>query len=234
MEYINQEELVFPEYGRNVQKLLQHAKTIADKPMRQAYVERIVDLMQQINPQAKSLEDQRIKLWHHVFSITNYELDVMPPNGEIPKREDAHKRPEPLTYQKVDSRYRHYGGHVQKLIQKALAMEPGAKRDAFVAVIGSYMKLAYKTWNKEYYVGDDVIKEDLASFSNGQLELRDDMPIETMGGGMLYNKPRNMPQNNNNHRKPNNNRGGRNDNYRNNKNDNRGGHNDNQRFRKKR
>ncbi len=35
------------------------------------------------------------------------------------------------------------------------------------------MKLAYKTWNKEHYVSDDIVKEDLVSLSDGLLELHE-------------------------------------------------------------
>lgn len=40
-------------------------------------------------------------------------------------------------------------------------------------VIASYMKLAYKTWNREHYVSDDVVKDDLEILSEGQLELHE-------------------------------------------------------------
>ena len=63
-----------------------------------------------------------------------------------------------IPYPVSEARYRHYGHNVQVLIKKALEMEPGEKQDGFVRTIGSYMKLAYRTWNKEHFVSDDVIK----------------------------------------------------------------------------
>jgi uncharacterized membrane protein YgcG len=68
---------------------------------------------------------------------------------------------------------RHYGNSVHALIQKAIEMPEGSKREGFVEVIASYMKLAYKTWNKEHYVSDDIVKEDLEILSNGQLSLHE-------------------------------------------------------------
>lgn len=182
MEYNSQrEKLVIPEYGRNIQKLINYARTIDDPAKKQRFVEEIVDLMQQMNPQSRNLDDYREKLWKHVFRIANYELEgVVPPNGDAPKPEQAYKRPDPVEYPESTAKFRHYGSNVQRLIKKALEMPEGPKRDGFVRVIGSYMKLAYRTWNKEHYVSDEVIKNDLETLSNGKLSLDDDTSIDQL------------------------------------------------------
>jgi hypothetical protein len=62
-----------------------------------------------------------------------------------------------------------------------------------VEVIASYMKLAYKTWNKEHYVSDDIVKEDLEILSNGQLSLHeghDSLDKLAAGAGKLDNRNR--------------------------------------------
>ena len=174
MEYNSQmEELIIPEYGRNVQRLIFHAKTIEDDAIRQKFVERIIILMSQMQPQNRSIDEIRDKLWKHLFRIANYDIKVVPPNGVVPTMEAALKRPNHVEYPEKEQKFRHYGGSVQKLLRKALEMEPGPKRDAFVSVIASYMKLAYRTWNKEHFVSDDVIKADLEIMSEGRLVLPD-------------------------------------------------------------
>ena len=186
MEYnSNRENLTIPEYGRNVQKLINHAKTIEDKAMRQAFVEKVLDLMQQMHPQSRSIDDYRERLWKHVFRIGDYELDVEWPYGEQPTKEESEKRPDTIPYPVMEAKYRHYGHNVQELIKKALEMPEGPKRDGFAATIGSYMKLAYKTWNKEHYVSDDTIKDDLKRLSGGQITMDDNETIDnlTKGGG---------------------------------------------------
>ncbi|HMQ60688.1 MAG TPA: DUF4290 domain-containing protein [Flavilitoribacter sp.] len=191
------EDIIIPEYGRHVQELIAHAKTIEDTRTRQVFVERVIQLMMQIHPQSRNIEDYRDKLWKHVFRIANYELEVETPTGVKPSWEDAHKRPDMIPYPEKEARFRHYGHNVQKLIQKAIAMPEGPKRDGFVATIGSYMKLAYKTWNKDHYVSDDVIKNDLDSLSGGKLVLAD----ASLGGldNLSSNKQkRRRPDNNNN------------------------------------
>jgi hypothetical protein len=179
MAYNTQLEfLIMPEYGRNVQQLVRYAQTIEKDDYRQAFCEEIVNLIQQLYPQSKSIEDYREKLWKHLFQIAKYKLNAKTPSGEIPRPEDARKKPEPIPYPVIDTRYRHYGNNVQVLIRKAIEMEPGPIKQGFVNTIGSYMKLAYRTWNKEHYISDEIIKTDLAHLSGGKLTLEEDSRID--------------------------------------------------------
>jgi hypothetical protein len=174
------DNLIIPEYGRHVQNLVEEAKKVESPEERQVFVSKIVDLMMQIHPQSRNIEDYIDKLWKHVFRISNYELDgVMPPNGELPTAEDAAKRPEMISYPESEAKFRHYGHNVQYLIKKAIEMPEGPKRDGFVAVIASYMKLAYRTWNKEHFVSDEVVKSDLESLSGGKLVLKEELMQDT-------------------------------------------------------
>jgi hypothetical protein len=174
------EELIMPEYGRNVQQLVRHAQTIKEHQYRQAFCEQIVDLIQQLYPQSKNIDDYREKLWKHLFHIAKYNLEAYTPSGDVPRPEDAKKKPERVPYPLQDTRFRHYGNNVQVLIRRALEMEPGAIKDGFVQAIGSYMKLAYKTWNKEHFVSDEIIKNDLAILSSNKLSLEDASSIDNL------------------------------------------------------
>ncbi|MEN9609351.1 MAG: hypothetical protein RLZZ628_165 [Bacteroidota bacterium] len=201
------EELIMPEYGRNVQQLVRHAQTIKDHQYRQAFCEQIVDLIQQLYPQSKNIDDYREKLWKHLFHIAKYNLEAYTPSGEVPRPEDAKKKPERVPYPLQDTRFRHYGNNVQVLIRRALEMEPGAIKDGFVQAIGSYMKLAYKTWNKEHFVSDEIIKNDLAILSANKLSLEDASSIDNLANA---NKNRGNSANknmgtNDRERRPNNN-----------------------------
>ena len=46
-----------------------------------------------------------------------------------------------------------------------------------IASIAAYMKLAYKTWNREHYVSDEVIKTDLAALSGGLIVLPEEQNL---------------------------------------------------------
>ena len=179
MAYNTQQEfLIMPEYGRNVQQLVRHAQKIEDPAFRQQVCEQIVDLIQQLYPQSKSVEDYREKLWKHLFHIAKYDLVASTPSGQVPRPEDAKKRPDRVPYPQSDTKFKHYGNNIQRLIRRAVEMEGGPVKDGFVQTIGSYMKLAYKTWNREHFVSDDLIKGDLATLSGGKLSLEENSRID--------------------------------------------------------
>lgn len=189
MEYNSQRELlIIPEYGRNIQRLILHGKSIEDEQEKQEFIEKVVMLMQQMHPQNRNIEDYRERLWKHVFRIADYELTVTPPSGIIPTPEDYKKKPEKIPYPATDARFRHYGNNVQQLIKKALEMEEGPKLEGFIKVIGSYMKLAYKTWNKEHYVSDEIIRNDLLTLSDNKLILPEDTSIDDLANAKKRKK----------------------------------------------
>lgn len=211
IQYNTDKELIrFPEYGRSVQEMIQFAKTIEDRQKRQKTVEAIIALMQQLNPVGnRNLDDYRDKLWSHAFAIGNYELDVTPPPGVTIRHENDRPLIEKVEYPATATRFRHYGNGIQALIRKAIEMPEGTKKEGFVEVIASYMKLAYKTWNKEHYVSDDVVKDDLVHLSDGQLELHEGHnSLDTLAAHVgKHDKDRNrMNQRNRNNKQQNRNR----------------------------
>lgn len=195
MEYNSQkDQLVIPEYGRNVQNMIRYAKTIEDDEKRQRVIEGVIKLMMQMNPQNKNLVEYKERLWKHLFHIADYELNVTPPEGIVISKEEAAKRPEPLEYPAYETRYRHYGHQVQILIKKAVEMEDPEKKAEFVRVIAAYMKLAYRTWNPDANINDNIIKADLIKISDKQLEMDAEEPINYLASS--YTKPKKSHSNN--------------------------------------
>ena len=190
-------KLLLPEYGRNIQKLVQHANEIADPAQRQEYVETLIELMNQMLPGNKSSKEIEDKLWNHLFYIAGYELEAnVPDTVHIHHKGDIFMVPsDDVDYPQKKIPYRHYGWNVHTMIQKALAMEEGPKREEFSKVIASYMKLAYRTWGKEQFVNDELIKEDLRKMSNGQIDVSDEASIDSYknvnlnGGNSQRRKP---------------------------------------------
>ena len=70
------EKLLLPEYGRCVQQMVDHAKSLEDKEERQRCATTIVALMANMTEQHGDPEDFRQKLWNHLAAIANYELDI--------------------------------------------------------------------------------------------------------------------------------------------------------------
>ena len=205
-------DIIYPEYGRSIQEMLLQAKAIEPRQLRQKTVEAIVSLMMQLGPGgSRNMDDYRDRLWSHAFAIANYELDVTPPPGITIRREEDKPKAEPIGYPASATRFRHYGNSIQALIKKAIEMPEGPKKEGFVEVIASYMKLAYKTWNKEHYVSDDIVKDDLEILSDGQLVLHEghDSLDKLAAGAGKHDKDRRF-QNQRNRGKQQNNSGGRN------------------------
>jgi hypothetical protein len=167
----DKEEILMPEYGRGVQELVQHARTLTDPVAQQQAIEYIIQIILTLQPQTRSIEDYREKLWKHIFRIADYELTAVPTVGEVPEREADMLKPTPTPYPAHNAKYRHYGSSVRLLIERAKEMEEGPIRQGLIYTIGSYMKLAYKTWNKENYPGDETVREDLLNMSDGQLDM---------------------------------------------------------------
>jgi len=206
MTYNSQEDhLIISEYGRNVQNLIYYAKTIEDQKERQEFSEQMINLMYQMNPQSKNVMEYKTKLWKHFFMIAGYDIDVTPPDCPKPTPQEAAVKPDALDYPVKEREFRHYGHNVRLLMEKAIAMEEGEKKQQFVEVIASFMKLAYKNWNREHYVSDEIILEDLKSLSKGQLQVEENRSLDSLTSAVRH-KTRRKP--NNNH-KSRNNRGGR-------------------------
>ncbi|MDX1408084.1 MAG: DUF4290 domain-containing protein [Saprospiraceae bacterium] len=190
----NRERLIIPEYGRHVQKMLDYARTIEDKEQRQLFVEMVVRLMEQMQTNnSRPTKELTDKLWNHAFMIGEYELDVEAPEDVTIVKHQGYTGPPKLEYPYHESKYRHYGYHVQQLIEKAKKMEDEEKKSLFMTAIASYMKLAYKTWNRDHYVNDEVIKSDLKRMSGGELVIPESTPLDFL----QYNNIRKTKRSNN-------------------------------------
>lgn len=157
-----------PEYGRNVQKMVEYLITVDDREKRLQQAEIIIELMGTLNPHLKTIEDYKHKLWDHLFQMTEFKLDVDAPY-ECPTPESVFKKPEVLPYPQEKIKTRHLGKNVQKLLEKAIAETDEETRQGLTQAIGYYMKLAYGNWHKEP-VHDDMIKSELAELSGGLLK----------------------------------------------------------------
>jgi hypothetical protein len=162
------DQLLIREYGRNTQNLINHAKTIEDKEERQAYIEEIVRLIMSMHPHTRNVDDYELKVWSHVLKMADYDLEVEEPDNLPDAR--ARRKPDKVNYPITTRRLRHYGANVRTMIEKAKKMEDKEQQEAYIQVIGAYMKMSYKAWNRES-VQDEVIYEEFAKLSRGELEI---------------------------------------------------------------
>lgn len=169
MEYnTTRNHLLIREYGRHIQKMVDHILTIEDKEQRQQQAYVAIELMGFLNPHLKNVEDFRHKLWDHLFVIADFKLDVESPYP-IPTRETLKAKPHPLRYPKRYPKHNHLGKNIEIVINKALEEENPEKKQGFANAIAYYMKLSYNNWHKEN-VQDDTIQAELQAITKGELE----------------------------------------------------------------
>ena len=173
MKYNTQEKnLPMPEYGRAVQKMVDHAITIEDRAERQRCADTIIAVMGNMYPQLRDMPDFKHKLWDHLAVMADFKLDIDYPY-EVSSADTLHPTPQRIAYPKGNIRYLHYGRCVQEMIQKACGMPEGEERMQLLRLIAAQMKKEYVLWNKEN-VEDRKIIEDIYEYSGGKIQLSEE------------------------------------------------------------
>lgn len=176
MEYNTARDfLIIPEYGRNIQKMVDFAITIEDREKRTKTAHTIIVSMGQMNPGIKETADYIQVLWDHLYIISQFKLDVDGPYPP-PSQEKLEKKPDTLKYSKKTIVLRHYGKHIVNIIKKAIEYEEGEEKKALVFAIANQMKKSYLRWNRES-VNDLTIAKHLFELSNGNLVLGEDVKL---------------------------------------------------------
>jgi hypothetical protein len=158
-----------PEYGRNVQKMIEHVKTIKDPEERNQAARTIIQIMGNLNPNLREVTDFRHKLWDHIMIIADFDLEVDSPYP-APDRKKLDAKPNKVPYHNGDIRFAHYGHIVPALIEAASGMEDGEEKDYLTSLILNQMKKDYLTWNKSQ-VADEIIIRDLIEISGNRLKV---------------------------------------------------------------
>ncbi len=197
MEYNSQRsKLVIPEYGRNLQKMIELITTIEDRNKRTQLAYLIVDIMAQLHTQSKEKDsdDLRNRLWDHLHIISEFKLDVDSPYP-VPDKEVLTKSPKRLSYPKHRMRYAHHGKNIELIIDKAIHFEDGPEKDAFVKNIANQLKKSYLTWNRDS-VDDDLIIAQLGELSHFMLKIPDGEQLQTTSEILGPQKKKNKQQGN--------------------------------------
>lgn len=173
LEYNTQRpHLRVPGYGRNIQKMINHAISIESSEDRNKIAGAIVSVMGQVNPQLKEIEDLNHKLWSHLFLISEFNLDVDSPYPK-PAPESFTSKPDVLDYPQDKIRYGHYGLAIQNMLKIIGEFEEGDKKDHLSGLMVNLMKRMYLTWNRSSVDNDLIIKQ-LTELSGGKINLNEE------------------------------------------------------------
>lgn len=173
LEYNSEREhLIIPEYGRHVQKLVNHCVQLETKEERNKMANAIIDVMGNLQPHLRDVPDFKHKLWDQLFIMSDFKLEADSPYPQ-PSKEELKAKPDALAYPKSASKYKFYGNNIQTMIDVALTWEEGEMKDALVFTIANHMKKCYLNWNKDT-VDDNVIFAHLSELSDGKIQLTAD------------------------------------------------------------
>ena len=175
--------LIIPEYGRHIQKLVDHCISLETKEQRNEMALAIVDVMGNLQPHLRDVPDFKHKLWDQLYIMSDFKLDADSPY-EIPSKEELQEKPEPLAYPKSANKYRFYGNNIQIMIDTALTWDEGEMKEALVYTIANHMKKCFLNWNKDT-VEDDVIFNHLYELSQGKIDIRDSEEVLSESKNLL-------------------------------------------------
>ncbi|WP_024769086.1 DUF4290 domain-containing protein [Aquimarina macrocephali] len=164
------EKLIIPEYGRHMQKMINHTVAIEDREERNKVAKSIIAVMGNLQPHLRDVPEFQHKLWDQLFIMSDFKLDVDTPFPVLTK-EKLQERPEPLEYPQNFPKYRFYGNNIKRMIDVANSWEDGDLKNALTLTIANHMKKCYLNWNKDT-VEDSAIFNHLFELSDGKIDLK--------------------------------------------------------------
>lgn len=169
MQYNTQKEkLLLPEYGRNIQNMVDHCVAIKDPEERRRCAYTVIDIMGNLFPHLRDVNNFKHILWDHLAIMSDFKLDIEYPY-EVIRKEDLYSAPGHLAYSRPTMRYRHYGKILERMVTIAADMEEGEQREQLIRMLLGQMKRSYSQWNKE--ADDEKIFHDMRELSEGKIDM---------------------------------------------------------------
>lgn len=170
LDYNTQRErLIMPEYGREIQKMVDYAVELPTKEERQQCAETIIGVMQRMFPQNGTPENHNQKLWDHLALMSDFKLDIDYP-CDVSQALKITDKPEPMSYPMKDIPVRHYGYMMFEVFEKLKSMPESPERDELARITANQMKRCLYQWSHGS-ADDEKVISDLARFTDGVIQL---------------------------------------------------------------
>lgn len=192
----NRKKLALPEYGRNIQNMVDYLLTIEDREKRNKSAQTVIDVMGNLFPHLRDVQEFKHKLWDHLAIMTDFQLDIDYPY-EPPSPETLAEKPNKVSYNQHRIKIKHYGRTMELMIEKATEYE-GEEREIMIEQLANHMKKSYLAWNKDA-VEDKKIFKDLDELSRGKLKTKEDLVLAD--SKTLITKKKKPQQNKGQHKK---------------------------------
>jgi hypothetical protein len=158
-----------PEYGREIQRMINHAVTLPTKEERLLCAQTIIKLMETKVPQIRENSGYEQTLWDHLYIMSHKQLDIDWPY-DISGAEKFHDKPQPMKLPQSNVHLRHYGKLVSELLEKLKEMPEGGERDELIRLTANQMKRDLMLWGHGS-IDDEKVAEDIARMTNGAVQL---------------------------------------------------------------
>ena len=179
--------LYIPEYGRNVQKMVEYLKTIEDRQKRNEQAKAVIKVMEIINPAVKLQENFEHKLWDHLHIISGFSLDVDSPYP-VPAPESLNEKPLPVPLEKRPVKATHYGRNIENIIELIAQTEDGPAKTETIRSLAVYMRQQYLIWNKDT-VSDQTIFQDIEKLSDGRIKVPEGLELNRLDNSSNFSRP---------------------------------------------
>ncbi len=177
-------KLIIPEYGRHIHQIIESLSEIKDKKKRNEQAEIVIQIMGNLNPHLRDVNDFKHKLWDHLFIMSDYKLDVDSPYP-IPEKKEQEERPKIINNTQGSVKYRHYGKFVIDMLSKVHEIKEEEIKNKVIISIANQMKRSYINWNKSNVL-DEFIFSQIEEISNGTVKVPEKTVLENIH---VYHKP---------------------------------------------
>jgi len=170
LDYNTQREsLLMPEYGREIQKMVDHAVSLPSKEERLRCARTIIKQMLGKVPQIRDNANYEQTLWDHLYLMSHKQLDIDWP-FDVSEAEKIHAKPQPMKLPQSQIRLRHYGRLVEEMMEKLKTMPASPSRDELIRLTANQMKRDLAQWGHGS-IDDEKVIDDIARMTDGAVQI---------------------------------------------------------------
>ena len=170
LDYNTQRErLVLPEYGREVQQMVDYCVSLKSRAERQRCANTIIAVMERMMPHTYENKDYRQKLWDHLALMSGFQLDSDYP-CDITEAQKKLQKPAPMRYPMKRIPVRHYGNMMFEVFELLKNLPNGAERTELTRLAANQMKRDLVLWGHGSS-DDEKVASDLADYTDGKIQL---------------------------------------------------------------
>lgn len=170
LDYNTQREaLILPEYGREIQKMVDHAIALPTKEERQRCANTIVKQMENKVPQLRENAGYKQTLWDHLYLMSRKKLDIDWP-FDMSNADKLYAKPAPMKLPQTNIRLRHYGRLVEEMLAKIKELPEGQERTELIRLTANQMKRDLVQWGHGS-IDDEKVADDMARLTDGAVQL---------------------------------------------------------------